>query len=235
MKKQKPKTGKKVRVAILDDHQSIIDGYVSRLKRERGIQVVGTAHYGNELKTMLTKHPADVLILDIDVPTSESNENVFPFLQVVPDLITRYPETYILAISSHTMTGLVNALINAGVSGYIDKGDYHSIEQLGHKVRAIAEGNLYFSPSISERLRTEKSGTTQPVFTKRELQALSLCISYPNMTTVQLAEKLNVADSTVRNLLYHIYMRLNVNSRAAAIAKVRKMELFIEDKPKSLF
>ena len=60
----------KVRVAILDDHQSIIDGYIYRLSSTPEIEVVATANYGEELEPVLAKYPADVLLLDLSVRTS---------------------------------------------------------------------------------------------------------------------------------------------------------------------
>jgi DNA-binding NarL/FixJ family response regulator len=61
-----------VRVAILDDHQSIIDGYTYRLSVVPEIQIVAMAVYGEDLETMLASHKVDVLLLDV---------SVFPALQ----------------------------------------------------------------------------------------------------------------------------------------------------------
>ena len=58
----------KVNVAILDDHQSIIDGYTYRLGTEPKIQVVSTARFGEDLDSILSSHPINVLLMDIRVP-----------------------------------------------------------------------------------------------------------------------------------------------------------------------
>ncbi len=60
----------RVRVAILDDHQSIIDGYTYRINHTPGIELVATALYGDELQEMLRKHSVEVLIIDLSVQTS---------------------------------------------------------------------------------------------------------------------------------------------------------------------
>jgi two-component system, NarL family, nitrate/nitrite response regulator NarL len=59
-----------IRVAILDDHQAIIDGYLFRLANAADIQVAATLSYGEDLEPALEKEPVDVLILDVQVPTS---------------------------------------------------------------------------------------------------------------------------------------------------------------------
>ncbi|MGZ9234392.1 MAG: response regulator, partial [Anaerolineales bacterium] len=113
----------KVRVAILDDHQSIIDGYIYRLGQTPEIEVVGTATVGEELEPLLGKYPADVLLLDLSVRTAQDNPNPFPILHIIPKLIQKYPHLSVLVISMFSEPGLMRSLIEAGASGYILKDD----------------------------------------------------------------------------------------------------------------
>src|SRR6185436_21195449 len=75
---------KKIKVAILDDHQSIIDGYLYRLKESPKIEVTGTLSFGSELEPWLAEHPADVMVLDVNVPAAPDNPNPYPILHVIP-------------------------------------------------------------------------------------------------------------------------------------------------------
>jgi DNA-binding NarL/FixJ family response regulator len=86
----------KIRVAILDDHQSIIDGYRYRLSNERDIEVVASACYGSDLEPMLSKQPTDVLLLDIAVPIAEDDLNPYPVLHILPRLLQLYPDLNVL-------------------------------------------------------------------------------------------------------------------------------------------
>ncbi|MCI0398697.1 MAG: hypothetical protein L0322_27725, partial [Chloroflexi bacterium] len=88
----------KIRVAILDDHQSIIDGYIYRLSSAAEIEVVATAFYGRELEPMLAARPVDVLLLDVNVPTAPDNPNPYPILYEIPKLLQRYPNMNVLVI-----------------------------------------------------------------------------------------------------------------------------------------
>lgn len=211
-----------IRVAILDDHISIIDGYLYRLSKYPEIEVVATGTYGDELEMLLAEHPADVLILDINVPTSPGNHNLYPIMAIIPQLLERYPTLNILVISMLNQHTLIEAMADTGISGYILKNDQESIEHLGRIVQTIAGGGLYFSP---EAYRNIDGTPGKPVLTVRQMEALSLCAAYPDDATVILAHRLEVSGSTLRNLLSGAYLRLGVRTRAAAIDKARQMGL----------
>ena len=89
----------------------------------------------------------------------------------------------------------------------------------------IANNGIYFSQEAFEKLRLEKKGWDNSTLTARQLEALSLCAAYPECSTADIAEKLEVTNSTLRNLLSSAYMRLNVRSRSAAIARLRQRGL----------
>jgi len=94
----------KIRVAILEDHQSVVDGYLYRLGQTPEIEVVAMAALGEELKPMLADHPADVLILDVGVRTARDNPNPYPILQTIPELLGHYPDLAILVISMYNQS-----------------------------------------------------------------------------------------------------------------------------------
>src|SRR5262245_11807912 len=97
----------KIRVTILDDHQSIIDGYRFRLANSSRIEVVDSILYGEGLSSSLEKFPTDVLLLDVNVPTAVDNPNPYPILHVIPDLLQKYASLAILVISMHAERGLI--------------------------------------------------------------------------------------------------------------------------------
>ncbi len=210
----------KIRVAILEDHLSIIDGYLYRLSKIPEIEVVATGTYGDDLEPMMVAHPVDVLLLDINVPTSPQNNNPFPVLFTIPRLLQKHTQLEILVITMLNQHSLIEALVDVGVSGYILKDDQGSIQELGKIVTMIARGGVYFSESAYRDLR---NNTAKPVLTSRQLEALSLCAAYPDSATVVLSERLGISGSTLRNLLSGTYLRLGVRTRAAAIAKAQRL------------
>jgi DNA-binding NarL/FixJ family response regulator len=215
----------KIQVMIMDDHQGIVDGYRYRLSMVSNIEVVGTLSYGEELEPALKENAVDVLILDVEVPASPNNPNAYPILHAIPKLLQQYPELMILVISVHSEPGLIRAVVNAGATGYIFKGDSRRIQELGKWISALVDGEICFSEKALEAI----VGRRDEPFTPRQLEALSLCASYPNSKTAELARKMKIADSTLRNLLSTVYFKLGVQTRAAAIAKARQMGILTSD------
>lgn len=221
---KKNSANQKVRVAILDDHQSVVDGYAFRLNEHKDIDVVATANYGDQLEPLLKKHAVDVLLLDVTVPTAEKDHNPYPILHVMPRLRETYPDMDILIISMHKQRALVRAIMEAGANGYILKDDRQAILQLGEIIKSVAAGGVYFSEK-SYAVISDTSGPEDDVhiLTTRQLEALSYCAAFPGVSTKVLARELRISDSTLRNLLSNAYSRLGVNSRAAAISKAREL------------
>jgi len=217
-----------VKVAILEDHQGIIDGYMYRLSTSPEIEVVGAASYGEDLEPLLCAHPADVLLMDINVPASPKNRNPFPVLHLLPSLFDKYPSLRVLAISVLTQNTLIEALIDAGISGYIYKDDQASIQQLAKIVLMTASGGVYFSKGAYQKIRGEAAHSKESPLTLRQMEILSICAAYPDVTTSELATRLGIASSTLRNLLSGAYLRLEVRTRAAAISRARQMGLLAD-------
>lgn len=220
-----------ISVAILDDHQGIIDGYLYRLKNDPHIDVVATMTYGEELEPLLARYPLDVLLLDVQVPTSASNPHPFPILYLIPKFIQRYPDLAVLVISMHAQRTLINAVMEAGASGYILKDDRQSIRELATIIRRVASGEIQISDDAYKQLMRRKTGDLAQPLTARQLEALSLCAAYPDASTAELAQMMNIAHSTLRNLLSGAYLKLHVRSRTAAVAMAYKMNLITPNRP----
>lgn len=218
-------TESKIRVAILDDHQSALDSYELRLSGHPNIVVVGAANYGNELGTLLESGPIDVLVLDVGVPNSAADRSPYPILHLLPRLQKDYPRMAILVISMHDQHALVKAILDAGASGYILKEDREAIIQLAEVVTLINTGGIYLSQKLRSLLGKGGAKGDIHLLSPREQEVLSLAAAYPNVTTEALAERMHIAPSTVRNLLSKAYKRLQVRSRSAATDEARRLGL----------
>jgi DNA-binding NarL/FixJ family response regulator len=217
----------KIQVAILDDHQAILDGYLFRLSGATDIQVVATMMYGEELEPVLARQTVDVLILDVSTPTSTANANPYPIHYLIPMLLDRYEDIAILVITMHNQRTLARTILEAGASGYILKDDRAAMIELASIVRLVHNGGIYLSQQISDLL-TKHPDTSGPFLTPRQVEILSYCAACPDLSTAEIAQKLQIAHSTVRNLLSGVYMRLEVSNRAAAIARARSTGLIPE-------
>ena len=218
---------KRIQVTIMDDHQSIVDGYLFRLSQVPEIEVVDVLSYGDELEPALQKNQTDVLLLDVQVPTSQKNLNPYPILHIIPKLLEIYPDLAVLVISMHSDHGLIRAVVDAGASGYVLKDDRERVRNLGKWVIAVANGEVCFSEKALRAFLKKND----KALTSRQLEALSLCAAYPNSKTAELARKMEIANSTVRNLLSNAYVKLGVQTRSAAVAKARQMGIITPEPP----
>jgi two-component system, NarL family, nitrate/nitrite response regulator NarL len=221
----------KIQVAILDDHQGIIDGYHFRLNNVPDIEVVATIGYGEELEPMLAQHPVDLLLLDVSVPISPENRNPYPILFLIPKLLKEYPNLTVLVVTMHAQRTLIKAVLEAGATGYVFKDDQTSIKELPSIIRMMVGGGIHLSQSAYQLAMKSPSSDLDKPLNARQLEALSICAAYPDASTAELAGFMNIEGSTLRNLLSGAYLKLGVRTRAAAIARARQMELITQESP----
>ncbi|MFT3891486.1 MAG: response regulator transcription factor [Anaerolineales bacterium] len=216
----------KVRVAILDDHQSIIDGFTYRINSTAGVEVVASALFGKELNAMLRRNSVDVLLIDLSVRTSAEDSNAYPVLRTIPQLLQKYPDLKVVVVSMYGGPGLIRMIMEAGVSGYITKDDYEALRDLGKIVLSIADGHIYFTDKALNLYKQGENGKSGgDTLSPRQIEALSLCALHPDLGTADLAQMLAVSNSTVRNLLSSAYVKLGVHSRTAAVEMARNLGL----------
>jgi two-component system, NarL family, nitrate/nitrite response regulator NarL len=216
---------KKIRVTILDDHQTIIDGYRFRLGNSSRVEVIAAISYGEELQATLEKNPTDVLLLDVNVPVAADNPNPYPILHVIPDLLQKYPDLTILVISMHAERSLIRAVMEVGASGYVLKEDQAALRDLENVVASVYGGGIYLSRQANDALLRSSAAKNESLLSKRQLEALSLCLSYPDYSTAELASKMSISNSTIRNLLSGAYLKLGVRNRIAGVDKARQLGL----------
>ena len=209
-----------------------MDGYLFRLGKVPQIEVMATLSFGEEIEPALALFLTDVLLLDVAVPISAHDMNPYPILHTIPKLLQLYPSLAILVISMHAERSLIRAVMESGASGYLLKDDSKAIQELSSIIQSIARGGVYLSEKARKAVIHDKEAADENPLTDRQLEVISLCMAYPDATTFELAQKMQVSNSTVRNLLSGAYLRLGVHTRAAAIASARRLGIITPDAAK---
>jgi two-component system response regulator DesR len=137
----------------------------------------------------------------------------------------------VLIISMFSEPGLMRSLIEAGASGYILKDDQSAFKELGNIVLSIARGGVFFSRKAHNLYMQAENLASGDLLTPRQMEVISLCAAYPDASTADLAQMMTISNSTVRNLLSSLYLRLGVHSRTAAVEKAREMGLITPRPP----
>jgi DNA-binding NarL/FixJ family response regulator len=223
-----------IHVAIVDDFPLILQGYEQNLASAPHIKIIGTALRGDELMPLLEKDHVDLLILDIKVPISKENKRVYPIFHVIPQVLNNYPNISVVVATMFSDPSLIKAVVATGVSGYILKDDLYVVKELGSIITSIVRHNgRYWSPDVLRVLERDQQRKAEksPRLTPQQLQAISLCDSYPEKSTAELAALMHITGNTFRNHLTDAYLRLGVNKRGAAVIKARELGLIVSDDP----
>jgi len=142
-------TAPPIRVLVADDHTVVREGIRYVLEREPGFEVVAEAVSGSDVLPLAEQHRPDVALLDISMP-GESG------LQVTARLRQALPETRILILSMYDNEEYVLESVRAGAHGYILKDT--AATELRRAVRAVQEGEAFFSPPVASRLSAAVRG-----------------------------------------------------------------------------
>jgi DNA-binding NarL/FixJ family response regulator len=212
-----------INVAILEDHQSNIDGYRYRISNDPEINIVAELLFSKNLMDVLAKHDVNLLILDLSVPISQENRNIQPIHPLVAKIRKQFPDIAILVITIYNKRAMIKSLMKMGIGGYILKDDFDSIRNLANIIKIVARKGIFMSKRVRDRFLNGNANDMN--LTRRELEVLSMCSSYPDESTAEIADRLNIAHSTVRNFLHKIYFKLEVHGRTAAILKARRIGL----------
>ncbi|MEV4710622.1 response regulator transcription factor [Micromonospora sp. NPDC049374] len=199
-----------VRLLIVDDHPVVRDGLRGMFAGDPGFEVVGEAADGAEALTMAARHRPDVVLMDLRMPGMDG-------VTAIGRLVDADNPAKVLVLTTYDTDADVLPAIEAGATGYLLKDAPR--DELVRAVRAAARGESVLSPSVAGRLmgrlRTPRQSTEEPL-SQRELEVLTLVAR--GSSNREAAARLFISEATVKTHLLHVYAKLGVNDRAAAVA-----------------
>jgi DNA-binding NarL/FixJ family response regulator len=207
-----------LRVVLVDDHPVYREG-LAKLLRESGVDVVAQAGNGPDALSIVEEAAPDVVVMDLNMPGMSG-------VDVTRKLVERTPASRVLIVSVSAQEEDVTEAILAGASGYVLKDG--PVEEVVAGIQAAANGESLISPRIAtmllRRMRLdEPAELDRPPMTplsERELQVLRLVAE--GKGNQEIGEALYIGQSTVRNHISSILMKLQVENRVqAAVRAVR--------------
>ena len=201
-------------VLITDDHAIVRAGLRALLTESDGIRVVGEAATGEEAIARCTP-PApvpDVVLMDLRLGPGLSG------VETTRRLLTLRPVPRVLVVTNHDTDADILAAIEAGASGYLLK-DTPPAELIA-AVHAAAAGESALSPMVATRLMSRMRAPADAVLTAREIDVLvEVAAGHSNR---EIARRLLLSEMTVKSHLVHIFSKLGVRSRTAAVDRARR-------------
>ena len=209
----------KVRVVIADDQGMVRSGFTTLLNSEPDIEVVGEAVNGQDAVTRAIQLRPDVILMDVRMPVLDG-------LQATRQITAMDAAPRVLVLTTFDLDDYVYQALRWGASGFLLKDA--SARELAEAVRVVAAGDALLSPSVTRRLIAEFArmgaprGPTRKTLqdlTERETEVLALVAR--GLSNAEIADRLVVADQTVKTHVSRILMKLGLREIGRASCRER--------------
>ncbi|MCL6546539.1 MAG: response regulator transcription factor [Bryobacteraceae bacterium] len=194
----------KIRILLADDHALVRQGFRRILEAEPDMEIVGEADNGRETVALAEKLRPDVIVMDVGMPELNG-------IEATRRLSESLPRTRVLALSMHKDSVYVREILRAGARGYLLKDAFD--RDLLLAVRAVARGEAYLSPAVSEAVLSDyRRHVRDPLdlLTSREREVLQMLAE--GKTNKEIAAALQLSVYTVDAHRGRIMEKLNLHS-----------------------
>jgi two-component system, NarL family, response regulator LiaR len=202
-------TSQKIKVLLVDDHNVVRSGLATFLTAYDDLELSGEAKNGLEAVERCRNVKPDVILMDLMMPEMDG-------IEATRAILAEHPDIKIIAMTSFEEEKLVNGVLAAGAISYLLKNV--TADELSKAIRDAVTGRSTLSPEAARVLIQETRQTDQPWLdlTEREREVLNLVVQ--GQSNHQIAEAMVISIATVKAHISSILSKLNVSSRAEAIA-----------------
>ncbi|MFT2753338.1 response regulator [Clavibacter sp. Sh2088] len=201
-----------IRIVIADDHPVVRAGLRAVLDVADDIEVVGEAATPDEAVALAASLDPDLVLMDLQFGQERTGADATRQIRAVE------AAPYVLVLTNYDSDGDILGAVEAGASGYLLK-DAPPAELLA-AVRAAAAGESALAPAVASRLLA-RMRAPRVSLSAREIEVLRLVADGASNTEV--GARLHITDATVKSHLVHVFSKLGVSSRTAAVAAAREL------------
>ena len=195
-----------VRLLIADDHPVVRAGLEGMLTGRGGFVVVGEAADGAQAVALAERLRPDVVLMDLRMPKMDG-------VAATKEVKDRAPETHVLVLTTYDSDADILRAIEAGATGYLLKDAPR--DDLFRAIRAAARGESVLAPAVTARLMKRTLGPSEEALSSREIEVLALVAH--GASNKELARTLHLSEATIKSHLIHIFNKLGVTDRTAAV------------------
>ena len=195
-----------LRIVVVDDHPVVRDGLRGMLDGQADLAVVGEAADGLEAVTVVARERPDVVLMDLRMPRMDG-------VAATSKIHAAQPQARVLILTTYDEDHDIVRAIEAGARGVLLKDAPR--EELFRAIRATARGEMVLAPAVTARVFGRLRTPQQQTPSERELEVLTLVAQ--GLTNRAIARRLTVSEATVKTHLVHLFAKLGVADRTAAV------------------
>lgn len=196
-----------ITIVIADDHPVVRSGVVALLTSESDMEIVAEASNGREAVDAALEHRPSAVLMDLRMPVLDG-------VGAIEAILATWPDAPIVVLTTYDTDEAIVRALEAGATGYLLK-DAPS-DDLVDAVRRAAAGETVLAPPVAKRLVDRVRDPQAGALTLREIEVLRGVAS--GNTNAAIGAELHISQATVKTHLLHIYDKLGVSDRAAAVA-----------------
>jgi DNA-binding NarL/FixJ family response regulator len=197
---------KRIRVLIADDHPVVRAGLQGMLASQPDFELVGEAATGKEAVTLAAQLRPDVVLMDLRMAEMDG-------AAATAQIQTQQPKTPVLVLTTYDTNADILRAIDAGATGYLLKDTPR--DELFAAIRSVAQGKAVLAPTVATRLLRQRQTPAGEALSARELEVLSLVAR--GASNKEIARSLHLSEATVKSHLIHLFGKLGVTDRTAAV------------------
>jgi len=201
-----------IRILIADDHPVVRAGLRALLDAEDDLEVVGEAATPSTAVTLAESLTPELVLMDLQFGQDATGADATRRIRALD------AAPYVLVLTNYDSDGDILGAVEAGASGYLLKDA--PPHELVAAVRAAASGQSALAPAIAGRLMA-RMRSPQVALSAREIEVLRLVAE--GASNGDVAARLHISDATVKSHLVHVFSKLGVSSRTAAVSEARSL------------
>jgi len=202
-----------ITVLLVDDHLVVRSGLRALLGTQPDLHVIAEAASGEEAMDRVQEHSPDVVVMDLAMGAGMDG------IEAIRRIRDRNQGQAILVFTTYDSDADIVRAVDAGAMGYLLKDA--APEEIFSAIRGAVQGKSVMSPPVASRL-FQQLRNPEEILTPREAELLSLLTE--GLSNRELGRRLFISEATVKTHLAHIYAKLGVETRAAAIATAIRRE-----------
>jgi DNA-binding NarL/FixJ family response regulator len=200
-----------VRILVTDDHPVVRAGLSGMLSGEPDFEVVGEAQNGKEAVAFVGELKPDVVLMDLRMPEMDG-------VTAIGHIKSDHPDVHILVLTTYESDADILRAIETGATGYLLKDTPR--EELFGAIRTVAQGQSPLAPGVAARLMQRVRDPEEEGLSTREIEVLELVAH--GTSNKEIAKQLWVSETTVKSHMLHIFDKLSVTDRTAAVTEALK-------------